>query len=159
MDTPLKCFQQRGFTVVELVMTVVILSVVAAYAAPRLLNLSDFYARGFHDETLGYLRYAQKTAIAHRRTVCMVFSSNSLTLSLAATPTTTTCTQPLNGPTGSNVLTARTGVNYSPIPTAFGFNALGQPINGSGTLMATQTIQIATTTNITIESNTGYVHD
>ncbi len=151
--------RQRGFTVVELIMVMVILGVVAAYAAPRLLNLSDFYARGFHDETLAYLRYAQKTAIAHRRTVCLAFSANTLTLTLAATPNTSTCTLPLNGSTGSSVLTARTGVTYAPVPSAFSFNALGQPINSSGTLIATQTIKITTTTDITIESNTGYVHD
>lgn len=155
----MKCLRQRGFTVVELIMVTVILGVVAAYAAPRLLNLSDFYARGFHDETLGYLRYAQKTAIAHRRTVCIAFSANTLTLTLAAHSSATTCTLPLNGSTGSNTLTARSGTGYTPIPTAFGFNALGQPINGSGTLVSTQTIKIATTTDITVESNTGYVHD
>lgn len=155
----MKQFKQSGFTVVELVMVIVLLGVLAAYAAPRLLNVSDFYARGFHDENLGYLRYAQKTAIAQRRTVCIAFSANTLTLSLAPTPDVSTCTLPLNGSTGSSVLTARSGISYSPVPTAFNFNGLGQPINASGTLVATQTLKIATTNDITVESNTGYVHD
>lgn len=155
----MKYAKQRGFTVVELVMVIVLLGVLAAYAAPRLLNVSDFYARGFHDETLGYLRYAQKTAVAHRRTVCIAFSANTLTLTLASAPNVSTCTLPLNGSTGSSVLTARSGISYSPIPIAFAFNGLGQPIDASGMLVATQIIKIATTNDITIESNTGYVHD
>src|SRR5665647_2470350 len=54
---------QRGFTLIELIMVMVMLGVLAVFAAPRIFNSGDFYARGFHDETLGLLRYAQKAAI------------------------------------------------------------------------------------------------
>ena len=41
--------QQRGFTLMELVMVIVILGVLAVFAAPRMFNASDFNAQGFHD--------------------------------------------------------------------------------------------------------------
>ncbi|TAF71567.1 MAG: type II secretion system protein, partial [Curvibacter sp.] len=52
---------QAGFTLVELVMVIVLLGILAVYAVPRMLNSGDFYARGFHDQSMAYLRYAQKT--------------------------------------------------------------------------------------------------
>src|ERR1035437_10071807 len=78
---------QRGFTLIELIMVMVMLGVLAVFAAPRIFNSDDFYARGFHDETLGLLRYAQKAAIAQRRTVCVAVSTAapaSATLSIAS---------------------------------------------------------------------------
>ena len=64
---------QRGFTLIELVMVLVLAGVLAVFAAPRLFSTGDFNARGFQDETLSLLRYAQKAAIAQRRTVCVTF--------------------------------------------------------------------------------------
>lgn len=155
----------RGFTLVELVMVIIILGVLAVFAAPRMFDKNDAYARGFHDETLGYLRYAQKTAIAQRRTVCVAFGgSNSITLTIAANPATFDCSTAgsLSGPKGAApvVLTAQPGVAYTAPPTSFNFNGLGQPITSLGAAQATQTLQVASVDRaITIEAVTGYVHE
>lgn len=161
--------QQRGFTLIELIMVIVILGVLAVFAAPRLFNNSDLYAKGFHDESLAYLRYAQKTAIAQRRTVCVSFpSSSSLVLSIASSPETLDCSAPttMNGPKGdtaSATLNARSGsgVTYSTTPAALNFNGLGQPTTSAGVvLLVAQTIQVVGVTNtITVEAATGYVHE
>ena len=42
--------KQRGFTLIELVMVIVLAGVLAVVAAPKLFSTDDFYARGFHDE-------------------------------------------------------------------------------------------------------------
>lgn len=155
----------RGFTLVELIMVLIILGVLATFAAPRLFDKQDFFSRGFHDESLAYLRYAQKTAIAQRRTVCVSFAgSNSLTLTIAANPSTVDCTTAgtLTGPKGVTpvVLAANAGEAYTAPPTSFNFNGLGQPITSSGAAMGTQTIQVnGAGRSITIEAATGYVHD
>lgn len=156
---------EGGFTLVELVMVLIILGVLAVFAAPRLFDRNDAYARGFHDETLGYLRYAQKTAIGQRRTVCVTFGgSNSITLTIARDPATVDCSTAasLSGPTGAApvVLTAKPGVAYKAPPTSFNFNGLGQPITSLGAAQATQKIEVTGVDRaITIESATGYVHD
>jgi MSHA pilin protein MshC len=127
---------QRGFTLIELIMVIVILGVLAVYAAPRMFNSGDFYARGFHDETLGYLRYAQKTAIAQRRTVCVTFATSSVTLAIASSPSTFNCAaaDTLYGPKGESpvTLTARPGVSYSTTlaPADFNFDGLVNPSAG-----------------------------
>lgn len=162
---PRRRLSAGGFTLIELIMVVVILGVLAVFAAARMFDKSDVYARGFHDETLGYLRYAQKTAIAQRRTVCVTFGgSNSITLAIAANPATFDCTTAgtLSGPKGAApvVLTAQPGAAYVAAPTSFNFNGLGQPITSSGAAQAKQMFQVAGVgRTITVETSTGYVHE
>lgn len=150
-----------GFTLVELVIVLVLLGVLAVYAVPRVLNAGDFYARGFHDQTMAYLRYAQKTAIAQRRTVCVTLGSNSLRLHIADTAGSNTCNTVLPGPGGEASLNGRSGVVFSSSTSSFHFDALGQPVNpGTGALAASQTLQVANVSkSITIEAATGYVHE
>ncbi len=156
------CRVERGFTLIELIMVIVLLGVLAVFAAPRIFNSSDFNARGFHDETLALLRYAQKTAIAQRRTVCVAFTTNSAALNIASAAANTTCNTALRGPKGDNpgTVTAKSGVTYSSTPASFNFDGLGQPVNASGAPVATQTIQVSNAAkSITVETATGYVHD
>ena len=168
--------RSHGFTLIELIMVVVILGVLAVVAAPRILNTGDFAARGFHDETLSILRYAQKTAIAQRRMVCVIGTANSVTLtffdSTSAVPLVNGCNEPLTGPTGKRPadILAKSGVTYftsapGAVPSiaapSFNFDGLGQPVDGSGAaLAANQVIQVNNASNtITVEAATGYVHE
>ena len=155
--------EQRGFTLIELVMVLVLAGVLAVFAAPRLFSTGDFNARGFQDETLSLLRYAQKAAIAQRRTVCVTFAGTSgASLTIASAPSTYTCNTPLSGPKGDSpaTITAKPGVAYSAAPTSFNFDGLGQAVNTSGAQVATQTIQVINAASATtVETVTGYVHE
>lgn len=156
----------RGFTLIELILVIIMLGILAVYAGPRMFNNQDFYAKGFHDETLAYLRYAQKTAIAQRRTVCVAFGSNSLSLSVASAAGAGDCSAveiDFTGPRGESppTVTAKGTVTYIGAPAALNFNGLGQPTTGAGVvLVAPRTIQVSGVTNtITVEAATGYVHE
>ncbi len=157
-------------------MVIVLLGILAVYAVPRILNSGDFYARGFHDQSVAYLRYAQKTAIAQRRTVCVNLSSNAVSLRIANAAGSNTCADNFMGPDGgldpvdnTPKLMAREGVSMSKVeasgasvaPVSFNFDALGQPVNSStGAAAATQILQVANVSrSITIETVTGYVHE
>lgn len=144
----------KGFTIVELVVVITIIGILAVAVMPRFFDRQTFDSRGFNDETLAALRYAQKAAIAQRRTVCVGFSSTSVTLTMASVAGSTTCNINLTGPTGNSPfqVTAHSGVTFSTTPTNFQFNALGQASIG-------QTLQVnGATGSITVEQDTGYVH-
>lgn len=141
---------QAGFTLIELIMVVVILGVLAVFAAPRILNTGDFTARGFRDETLSVLRYAQKTAVAQRRVVCVALNASGVTLTM---DTKATPDGVCNGAV-TLASTPRGGTGLTGSVSAFKFTTLG------GTdQTAAVTISIANSTAITVEADTGYVHD
>ncbi len=54
----------QGFTLIELVMVIVLLSIVSAVALPRFFARSDFDQHTFFTDTLNAVRYAQKLAVA-----------------------------------------------------------------------------------------------
>jgi MSHA pilin protein MshC len=159
---------QRGFTLIELVMVVVMLGVLAVFAAPKILNTGDVNARGFHDETLALLRYAQKSAIAQRRLVCVSFNTSgtphraTLTLeSPTLTSTPAVCNTNLVGPKGESpaTVTAKSGTGYVSAPAVF-FDGLGQPVSTARVALASNVlITFSNATGITVEAGTGYVHD
>jgi MSHA pilin protein MshC len=140
---------QRGLTLIELIMVIIILGVLAVFAAPRVFNTGDFTARGFHDETMSLLRYAQKTAIAQRRTVCVALNDTGVTLSIdTKPPPDATCDAvlaPPNTPRGGNGLVGT-------LPK-FAYTALG-----STDQTAAISITIPNASNITVEADTGYVY-
>lgn len=145
-----------GFTLIEAVMVIVILSVLSMVAIPKLWNNTLFQARGFADQVLATLRYAQKTAIAQHRLVCVALTNTTpatVTLTIASLNNANSCNTALNLPDRTNnLLTAPTAVTLNPAAT-INFNALGQT---SGTV--TFTIPNAPRT-ITLEAETGYVHE
>jgi len=167
--------RQRGFTLIELIMVMVMLGVLAVFAAPRIFNSDDFYARGFHDETLGLLRYAQKTAVAQRRMVCVTFTAGpptaSATLSIASLEGPSPCNTALIGPNknctdgapvgSKGCITAKPGIVYSTVPGSLSFDGLGQPVDSAGVpLTSIAPIQVSSAAKfITVETVTGYVHD
>lgn len=148
--------RQLGFTMVELVVTMMIIGILAVAVLPRFTEISAFDTRSFNDEVLATLRYAHKAAIASRRNVCVNFTSTSVTLTTATAPGAgAICSTGLAGPTGTVpfAISAKPGTSFSSLPASFHFDALGRPS------VATQTFQVSgVPTTITVERETGYVH-
>jgi len=144
---------QYGFTLVELIMTMLIIAILAVVAAPRFTDSNAFQSRGFADQVQATLRYAQKVAIAQRRYVCATFTASQLALTIGSTSGCVDAN--LNLPTGSvNYIDAPSGVTISPVPANFNFNAQGKP-----SFVAAQSITVSGYgTPITVEAETGYVH-
>jgi MSHA pilin protein MshC len=61
-------FGNRGFTVVELVLVIVIVSILSAFVMTRFAG-GFASTRGFYDELLAQVSYARKAAVAQRRAV------------------------------------------------------------------------------------------
>ncbi len=140
----------RGFTLVELIMVMVILGVLSVYAAPKIFNTADFKARGFHDETLSLLRYAQKAAVAQRRMVCVALNPTGVSMTMdKSTPPDGTCD---SAPAMPN--TPKGGSGLASSVATFKFTGLGSTDQSSNI-----TITIVNAAGITVEAATGYVHE
>lgn len=144
----------NGFTLIELIIVMIITGVLAVAALPRFFDQNTFNKRGFYDQSLSALRYAQKSAIAQRRDVCVTFTAHSLTLTIASAPDSPTCNTNLPNPAGGSPFSVKSTGNagYAAKPTAFYYDALGQASTG-------QSIAITGAGNIIIEQETGYVHN
>lgn len=151
--------RSAGFTLVELIAVTVVVSVLAVIVIPR-LDQASFTSRSFADRVRETLQYAQKTAVAQRRNVCVVTSSDTLTLTRAASNgDNMACTKPIADASGNAefVLPVPSGVVMSINTLVFG--SQGQPLSG-GTLKTTDTtlsVDGAYSATITIEKITGLI--
>ncbi|WP_420554667.1 pilus assembly FimT family protein [Neptuniibacter marinus] len=71
--------RQRGFTLVEIIVVIILLGVLSAVAIPRIGNVSSYQESSLRSSILGALRLAQKTALAqHASSVYWVLERPSL---------------------------------------------------------------------------------
>jgi MSHA pilin protein MshC len=171
----------RGFTMIELVAVIVLVGILAAFAAPRFMQNDAFDARTFTDQNLNMLRYAQKLAIAQGRPVFAVLGAERIALCFdAACGSTNRVLAPAGTNSRSKATAAQCGVDTSwfcegrPANVSYGvppeglnlyFNALGRPLLNTDVDPASsfvlQQIAIAgggNTRTVVIEAETGYVH-
>jgi MSHA pilin protein MshC len=146
-----------GFTLIELIMVLVLVGILSIAIIPRFASKNAFDARGYFDQSISMVRYAQKLAIAQRRDVFVNVTGNSMCLSYA---TETTCA---DVPVANQVINPAkmdwfkadtpTGMSFA-AASSFSFNALGQPSSSKVIRFTGDGVS----TDITIESETGYVH-
>lgn len=174
-----QCRRVDGFTLIELIGVLVIMSIILFVAAPRFFDRNAFDVRLFEDRIQSMLQYAQKTAIAQNRNVYVRLSGSSVALCLDSA-----CTVKIAAPGGSNSGTTATnnqcggsanafwmcegipaGVAYAATPATAGFyfNALGKPFNtADGAALATRlNVSLSAggqTRRVYVEPETGYVH-
>ena len=55
---------QRGFTLVELILVMIVIGILAAVAGPRFFSRNVFDERVYFEDVLATVRYAQKVAVA-----------------------------------------------------------------------------------------------
>ncbi|HET6720168.1 MAG TPA: type II secretion system protein [Rhodocyclaceae bacterium] len=160
-----------GFTMIELVVTMIIIGILAVSILPRFDSLGSFDAAGFADQTQSLLRYAQKSAIAQRRWVAVDVGATPPTLcSQTVFPT---CAAACAGGTGVTPIALPGGSAARPrastsfkagSSTVLCFDALGRPLAAGSavplTVAASLTVMegAADFRTITVEPETGYVH-
>lgn len=142
----------RGFTLAELVMVLVIVSVLAVAAMPAMFGRLTFDTRRFADQVRAAMQYAQKVAVAQRRNVCVTVTANSLSLTQGTSAGAACSAAVFDVSAGSGfVLNTPGSVSLGGAATIT-FDALGQTASAASvTVTGDQTIQID------VEAVTGYV--
>ena len=136
----------------------VVAGILFAVALPRWGGSTGFEERRLRDDAAAALRYAQKSAVAARRTTCASFASSAqMTFRIASNPGAADCTvgTPLAGPDGGALVVNATGsaVFATPLPADIVFTALGRtPSLVSFTVVGLPGLPV------TVEQETGYVH-
>ncbi|MDP2179503.1 type II secretion system protein [Methylicorpusculum sp.] len=150
---------QAGFTLVELIMTLVIMSILSLNVIPRFFQLNEYQEKAFFDDTLGAVRYAQKLAIATACNVQVSIVNNQYALhrpdagdrsqcrSTDSSHFTQTVFHP--GSSGQSYTGSQPGMNVS--DTVIYFDALGQASNSVEIKLGRK--------KMTIVSDTGFVYD
>jgi len=138
---------QKGFTLIELVMILVLIGILAVFVAPRLPNITASHAISFSDKLRADIRYAQNLAMTRNARYRIYFNSApSPNPGYAVTDSTAAIVQdPAGGGNLSVTLNAGdytgiTGIAMAPLYTFIEFDSLGRPYDNAGSLLAAAVI-------------------
>ncbi len=158
---------QKGFTLVELVMVIILLGIVSATAIPRFFSQSTYDARFFYDELKASLQYAQKYS---RATGCRVqFSLSTIQADLSVDQNCTNSSAPLyttniNHPSDAQayIVSVPNSVSLSGVtlPLTVEFLPQGTINNSSGNTLDSVVIQVSSSDSnrsLTLFGYSGYV--
>ena len=162
MTTASSC---HGFTLPELIVTLVLVGILAVFVVPRLTGINAVRERSEYDKLVSAIAYARKAAVAQRRYACVVVTGTVVTLTIDPNPPESTATPfggtcpfatALNLASRDAACTAanQTCLQYSTVaatPGTFQFDPLGRA-------STTVSITMAGYPAITVEGETGYVH-
>jgi MSHA pilin protein MshC len=152
---------EAGFSLVELVATLAVIGIMAAFAMPRMIDRSSFESRGFYDQAQGAVRYAQKIAFAQRRSPPQAPVFVLITASQIRVCFDIGCASSVTDPASGAplALSAPAGVTLAPV-TTFSFSGSGAPSFGAQLQISVNSAGVGDVNRVFfVEAQTGYVHD
>lgn len=149
---------QAGFTLFELVASMVLIGILAFFALPDFSVVSDFEARAFRDQVVAALRYGQQSAVSHRRLVCADVTTTSVTLRIAAANPASNCgSATLNGPDGRPAYASNSSAFIAGGTGTIYFQPSGTATSAGG-VVTDYSISMTGINPVTVTGATGYVN-
>jgi MSHA pilin protein MshC len=149
---------KNGFTLIELIMVMVLVGILAAYAIPN-LNLDGFRSQGFEQQAMAAIRYGQKKAIGTGCDFNVSIAATGCTIQWNNTPggigCLATATPVVNTASGlENFCDGSSPNSTTDLTTTIRFNNIGRPTAIARDL----SINLGSTT-INIEPETGFAYE
>ena len=140
-------------------MVVVVLGILSATALPRFFDLSTYQQRGFFDDTLNAIRYAQKLAVATSCNVQLNIVGNQFTLnrpnasdrSLCNSTNASDFSQAIMRPGSGEASYQGSQSGVSASDTTLYFTARGAASSGATITVGSRQISVV--------QNTGFIYD
>lgn len=164
----------RGFTLIELVMVLVLIGILAVFAAPRLGNITSIKSGAFTEKLRADIRYAQNLAMTQNQRYRVYFNTapaqpsgyavvnNSNNDGWGTTVAAEYAQDPAKGGNLSVTLNAGDYVGITitaPVAGYVEFDSLGTPaVNGFAFVAGVATITINPSGMVTIQDQTGAVN-
>lgn len=156
-----RVFACKGFTIVELVVTIIILGVIASVAGPKFFGTSSYEAMGFSQTLSTSLGYAQKLAMNTGCNTRVAIASGSMMLYQGSTTCTdATLTKSVVRVTGGDFTESVPG-GLSVDSFDLYFDARGRPHEYSDGSLVTTTKVInlnGGARQVKVEAETGFVY-
>ena len=118
----------RGYTMIELIVVMLLITILAALAMPRLHDRTALHERGFRDQLKAMLDHARKLATVQQRDVCVLIDA---TQARAVYTTGGACSAvvPVAEPSGQAPFVLPVPAGVVPGGAALlRFNSRGQPV-------------------------------
>ena len=160
-----------GFTLIELVTVLLISTVILAVTIPRFATSEQFEARGYVEQTLSAIRYAQKFAIASGCDVEVNLGNagyslkkrGGLGVDCQSTSAFSGDVSDPSAPGRAFSATPPSGITVSGGPVSFYYDRVGRPVNPLSDMPLVSATNITISGagyswTLTIEPETGYVH-
>nr|WP_315195621.1 type II secretion system protein [uncultured Aquabacterium sp.] len=156
---------QRGFTMAEMVVVLAIGGILSAFVFPKLSAMIGIRDDAWRDNLVSAMRLAQKTAVSHRRLVCVTVTNTTVAMRIATVNPSTTCNSAVPGPDGSAnfavAANSQATTTLSPAGTPAGtlyFQPDGRvTTDGAGASATDRTLTPTAAAAITIRGETGHV--
>lgn len=161
--------KNHGFTLAEMLVTLVILGVAAMVVVPSINNTTDMQVTSAARQLVSDLLFAQTFSISQKQPYQVVFNAANESYEVQDSSTSSVITHPITkAPYSMSFLTNKhlkdvriTAVNFDS-GNLVKFNSLGMPHNSSGTQLAALGTVILTagphTMNVTVEPISGRIN-
>lgn len=149
----------RGFTLIEMVMVILIISALAVYAVPKIFTTQSFTLPAVASQLAANIRYTQSLSMSQGQRYRINFTASTYQITDGSG---LAIVQPLTGSTAAISIAPAT-LAVSPVLGAnyIAFDTRGVPyVSAAGTLAATTTITLTSgsdTASLTVAPETGRV--